>query len=225
MRKCCRSLPVGVAIALLSAAAGVPAQELHKCAGADGAIAYQDRPCPAGSTALPAPAVAAGSSGLSPLTGAYAVPSPAAVPAADPAPDAAPVPLPSLYRCQSADGRSYVGSDPNPPGRFVPLWTLSGWPSARAPVGASPPRPPGPGKPKPPAAAPGAGAGWPATVGAGYTFVQDQCRAMSRGELCAYWRTEIDRVGAARRTAFQAERATLDAQQRELRERFAAHCR
>jgi len=216
-----------VAVALALAAPATRAQDLHKCQAADGSIAYQDRPCPADSTELPRPAAAA-MRGLAPEAGPSAAPASAAtaaVPAAGgPAPT--PTPLPSLYRCESGDGKRYVSSNPNPRGRYVPLWALSDWPSIEGPVGAPPPGSRGVGGTTPPPGGPppGARGGWPATMAAGYTWVQDRCYAMGRGELCAHWRAEIDRIGAARRIAFEAERATLDGQYRELREQFARHC-
>lgn len=226
----CRRRVWACAIALLLAMAvpALRAQALYKCEATDGSIAYQDRPCPADSTELPRPP-AAEMRGLAPDPGAYPVAAPAAAAAAvapDPAAGRRAPPLPALYRCESADGKRYVSSNPAPRGRYVPLWTLSDWPSIEGPVGA-PPRSAGVGSTAPPPAGPrpGARGGWPATMAAGYTWVQDQCYAMGRGELCAHWRAEIDRVGAARRIAFQAERATLDGQYAGLREQFAAHCR
>lgn len=216
-----------VALVLAMASSTARAQALHKCEAADGSIAYQDRPCPTDSTELPRPA-ATEMRGLAPEPGAYplAAPAAAATPVTpDPVADRRAAPLPALYRCQSADGKGYVSSNPTPRGRYVPLWTLSDWPSIEGPVGA-PPRSGGVGSTTPPPGGPprGARGGWPASMAAGYTWVQDQCYPMGRGELCAHWRAEIDRVGAARRIAFQAERATLDGQYRELRGQFATHC-
>jgi hypothetical protein len=225
-------LRTGLACAIIGAAglaaSGLHAQALYKCAAADGSIAFQDRPCPADSTALPPPATT-DMRGLAPEPGAYAAPQPApatAVPAAPPTVVAPPA-LPALYRCQSADGKRYVSSNPTPPGRYVPLWTLDRWPTIEGRVGAPPPNSGRVGSTTPPPGGPGpgAGGGWPAALGAGYTWVQDQCYPMGRGELCAYWRSEIDRVGAARRIAFQDTRASLDGEYRDLHERFEIHCR
>lgn len=215
-------------VALALGMHGLPAQALYKCAAADGSIAFQDRPCPAHSTALPPPTTT-DMRGLAPEPGAYAAPAPTPVTAAAaaPAPDFAPAPLPALYRCQSADGKRYVSSNATPPGRYVPLWTLDRWPTIDGRVGAPAPNPERVGSTTPPPGGPrpGAGSGWPVAMGAGYTWVQDQCYAMGRGELCAHWRSEIDRVGAARRIAFQDTRATLDGEYRDLRERFETYCR
>lgn len=212
-------------------ALGLPrlhAQALYKCQAVDGSIAFQDQPCPADSTELPPPPTT-DMRGLAPEPGAYALPAkaPATGDPAAPAPAVEPPPMPALYRCQSADGKRYVSNNPTPAGRYVPLWTLDRWPSIEGPVGASPRGAAGVGSTvRPPAGPrPGAGAGWPAAMGAGYTWVQDQCYTMGRGESCAHWRSEIDRVGAARRIAFQDTRATLDAEYRELRGRFDAYCR
>jgi hypothetical protein len=225
---CPRQFMAGaLAFALALAAPAVRAQALHKCLSADGSIAYQDRPCPTDSSELPRPP-AAEMRGLAPQAGAYPVPAPATAPGVPdpPASSDAPAPLPALYRCETGDGKRYVSSTATPRGRYVPLWALSDWPSIEGPVGATPPGSRGvggttapPGGPRP-----GARAGWPATMAAGYTWVQDRCYAMGRGEACAHWRAEIDRVGAARRIAFEAERATLDGEYRELRALFARHC-
>jgi hypothetical protein len=220
------SCAVAIALALLAVPAA-RAQALHKCVATDGSIAYQDRPCPADSTEWPRPP-AAETRGLAPEPGATPVAAPAAVVAVpDPVADTRATPLPSRYRCESADGKRYVSSNPTPRGRYVPLWTLSDWPSIEGRVGAPSPGSRGVGGTTPPPGGPpvGAGGGWPATMAAGYTWVQDRCLAMGRGELCAHWRAEIDRVGAARRIAFQAERATLDGEYSELRQQFATHCR
>lgn len=223
---------IGVACAIITAlgmgASVLHAQALHKCESADGSIAFQDRPCPADSTALPPPTTT-DMRGLAPEPGAYASPAPARVmvdPVAPALALAAPS-LPALYRCQSADGKRYVSSNPTPPGRYVPLWTLDRWPSIDGRVGAPAPNPERVGSTTPPPGGPrpGAGSGWPAAMGAGYTWVQDQCYTMGRGESCAHWRSEIDRVGAARRIAFQDTRATLDGEYRDLRDRFETFCR
>jgi len=214
---------------LVLACSALPAraQALYKCESADGSIAFQDRRCPADSTTLPLPP-STPMRGLVPESGSYALPHPAPTPAA-PATVFEPPTPPALYRCQSADGRHYASSNPNPPGRYVPLWTLDCWPSIKGRVGAPPPNPQRVGSPKP-VPTPGgprlqARGGWPVAMGTGYTWMQDQCMAMGRGESCAYWRGEIDRVGAARRIAFRDTRASLDGQYRDLRERLETYCR
>lgn len=234
-------------LALLAAPAAA-AQALYKCEDADGAIAFQDRPCPPHSRQLPPPLLAPETRGLSPARDSYALPAQAAAPAAATAPDPVAVPrLPAMYRCHSAEGASYVSNNPTPRGRYIPLWALGSWPSIEGPVGASPPRPTRPGTATPPprpgsptvpvprdsAPAPAAPAGatarprggWPATMAAGYTWVQDQCFPMGRAELCAWWESEYDRIGGRRRIAFQDERPALDGQYRDLRTNLDTYCR
>ncbi len=205
---------------MLMPAPPAAAQGVYKCARADGSLAYQDQPCAEDEEALPVPPLSRDQHGLAPvqpeqIAGAVE-PAPTAVDVSIPPP-----PLPQRYRCYKAeDGSDYVSADPNPPGRYVPLWVLDGYmPTPRGRVGA-PARPPPPSRPGVP---PGR-TGIPSQAAAGYTYVQDQCVPMGRGDLCAHFKSEYDRAHAQRRIAFKDTRAALEAEESGLRRQLETHC-
>ena len=207
MRACtlCR-MAVRFQIALLIVCALVThahAGEVFKCRAQDGRLIYQDRECAADAEKLDAPV----------LPRTYLQPaSPASIPAPPELPTAGPPPvtqvriedpLPQMFRCTSPDGASYVNASPSPRGRYVPLWTLG--------VGSS-----GPGL--------ASGAIDP-RYGAQYTYVEDTCRAMPRGELCGWWKQRADETGSERRHAFNDRRAALDQEYAGARDALARFCR
>ncbi len=191
--------------AMLTAAvlsAHAHAGEVFKCRSRGGAISYQDQACAAGSETLEAPL----------LPGSYVPPPIDPTPPRPAAASAAPAavaqvriedPLPQMFRCTSNDGANYVSSDPTPRGRYVPLWTLG--------VGAS-----GPGL---------VNGSIDARYGAQYTYVEDRCRAMPRGELCGWWKQRADETGSQRRRAFNDQRAALDQEYAGARDALARFCR
>jgi len=193
----------GMALMLLLTLAGNgAAQDVFKCRTRGGAISYQDHACKADSETLE----------VRTLPRTYAPP--ATAPAST-KPAAASVaiatatqlriedPLPQMFRCTAQDGASYVSSDPTPRGHYVPLWTLG--------VDAS-----GPGLVN--------GTIHP-RYGAQYTYVEDRCRAMPRGELCGWWKQRADETGSQRRRAFNDRRAALDQEYAGARDALARFCR
>ena len=190
---------------LLGARAAAP---IYKCQAADGAVSYQDHPCPAG-TDQPAPRIA---------------PPPPFVPLPEQAPaargperkrgDFSPVsepapPLPVLFRCyDGVTGKGYVSDTPQQNLRYVPLWTVM--PSGSTVGGLSAGiRPPDPAE---------------TAALANYTEVQDRCHEMSVGELCGYWRGHVGEVHAKRRVAFKDTRAALEQEEADLTGNLASHC-
>jgi hypothetical protein len=205
------------ALLVLSPRAGAAA-DVYKCGRADGSLAYQDQPCADGDDDLPVPPLPR-SSGLAPAQPELVA---GVAPPADLAtfePEAPP--LPRRYRCyKPEDGKDYVSADPNPPGRYVPLWAIDGYlPTPRGRVGAPAPRPPSSGPGVPPGRS-----GFPARAAAGYTYVQDRCVPMGRGELCAHFKSEYDRTHAQRRVAFNDTRGALEAEESGLRSQLETHC-
>lgn len=187
---------------VLALAGNVAANEVFKCRTRGGSISYQDHSCSAGSETLEAP--------LLPRHYAPAAPDPVATNVT--ASKAAPAtvtqvriedPLPQMFRCTSPDGASHVSSDPTPRGRYVPLWTLG--------VGSQ-----GPGL---------TNGTLDARAGAQYTYVEDRCRAMPRGELCGWWKQRADETGSQRRRAFNDQRAALDQEYAGARDALARFCR
>ncbi len=196
-----------LALVLTLTLASLPlmAQDVYKCRARDGAISYQDRACAADAVSLDAPS----------LPKTYAPPPPPGdqeqASAADPSGIAPPQvarirvedPLPQMYRCVSPDGSSYVSSDPAPRGRYVPLWTLGyGSYGTGLTQGRGDPR-----------------------LGAAYTYVEDRCRSMPRGELCGYWKQRADETRSERRHAFKDRRALLDQEYAGTRDALARFCR
>jgi len=179
------------------------AGEVFKCRARDGGLIYQDRECAADTEKLEAPV----------LTRVYVTP---AIDNADPERPAASPPGPTtvtrvrlddpllqMYRCTSPDGSSYVNATPTPRGRYVPLWTLgvgsTGFGLANGAVDAR--------------------------AGGQYTYVEDTCRAMPRGELCGWWKQRANETGSERRHAFKDRRAVLDQEYAGARDAIARFCR
>lgn len=196
-----RTLPV---LVLLLAAGATHAQAIHKCRDAEGRIAYQDQPCPAEALALP-PIDGPPSTPYVPDLGATTAPAAAADgDAASPAPP--PPPLPQRYACIRANGETYVSDNPVPPVRYVPAWAV-GATTTTSNLPRSPAR-----------------QDWDRRVGGAYVRVQDQCTPMGRRALCAHWRGALDTARSGARTAFAAERGTLERQVADLRESLRVHC-
>lgn len=179
----------------------VHAAEVFKCRAADGTISYQDRQCGDQAQRLDAPT----------LPHTYTPPPITAQPLLDPQPAKAPAtavarvrvedPLPQMFRCTSPEGGSYVSSDPTPRGRYVPLWTLGIGSTGGLVSGRIDPR-----------------------YGAQYTYVEDRCRTMPRGELCVWWKQRADETGSERRRAFKDRRALLDQEYAGARDALVRFC-
>ncbi|MCE7949559.1 MAG: DUF4124 domain-containing protein [Xanthomonadales bacterium PRO7] len=190
------------------------ATDVYKCTDAQGNVAFQDQPCPAGAVqaqvwlpdAQPAPA--------QPVA---ATPSPAEAnppPAPAPAPVARPsAPLPPVWICQKAeDGSTYFSRNGAPPVRYVPLGVL-GYP------GHSLAQAYGPG---------GIGVSAPElrqvpistsphdAIASGYTPLQDHCMRASREQTCSWLQKQYDDVTHKLRNAFKDQRAILQPQADEL---------
>lgn len=192
-------LAVTLATLLAEPAAGAG---VFKCRARDGRLIYQDKACAAGTETLDPPA----------LPRSYVVPAGAgpALPIAPPASPSPPSttsmrvedPLPQMYRCTTPEGTSYVDANPGPRGRYVPLWTLGVGSTGGLAGGTIDPR-----------------------YGAQYTYVEDKCREMPRGELCGWWKQRADETGSERRHAFKDRRAALDQEYAGVRDALARFCR
>jgi hypothetical protein len=196
-----RPLP---ALVLLLAAGATHAQAIHKCRDAEGRVAYQDQPCPVEALPLP-PIDGPPSDPYVPDLASTATPaSPTDVSAAPPT--APPPPLPQRFACTRENGETYVSDNPVAPVRYVPAWAV-GATTTTSNLPRSPAR-----------------QDWDRRVGGAYVRVQDQCTPMGRRALCAHWRSALDAARSGARTAFAAERETLDRQVADLRESLRVHC-
>lgn len=200
------------ALALLAAQA--LAEDVYKCTNAQGDVAYQDRPCPAGATAtqmhLPNAPPAQPTTASMPMDTA-----PPLRPAQPPPEPVQPrAPLPALWLCENAeDGSHYFSESGNPPVRYVPLGTL-GYP----------------GKSLAQAYGPGGGSGISApgvnpipistsprdAIATQLTALQDACALASPAQTCGYLRKQYDEVEHKLRRAFKDERAVLGPRERDL---------
>ena len=197
------ALPALLLLAALASPA--QAQAIHKCRDAEGRIAYQDQPCPAESLPLP-PIDAPPSVPYLPATAPAASATPPADAPATATGAASPPPLPARYRCTREDGESYVSTNPSPPPRYVPAWVV-GATSTTSNLPRTPAR-----------------EAWDRAVGGAYVLVQDRCRPMSRGELCAHWGGRLDAARRGARTSFFDEREALEREAVDLRASLRAHC-
>jgi hypothetical protein len=188
-------------------------RDVYRCIDAQGHIAFQDSPCPAGATqtqvwlpdAPPAPMQpAATTPALPPSDANPPSPTPASRPAA---------PLPTLWICRNAeDDSTYFSRNGSPPVRYVPLGVL-GFPGhslsqAYAPGGIG-------------VSAPGMRQipidHSPRDAMAGdYTPLQDVCARASREQTCGWLQKQYDDISHKLHNAFKDQQAILQPQADEL---------
>lgn len=211
----CTLIPI-VALLITVAITHAAAATVYRCAGANGAVGFQDHACHAGQTQQ-----------IMHLRDASPEPAPLVAPAqavvADLQPAAAPVVIapsiaaPDFFLCTRHDGSRYVSEDGRRGSSAVPIGML-GLPDrdlaqaygGRNGIGISAPglRP----IPQIPAAqAPFAGA---------YVWVDDACHHASAQEACAYLRGELDAVRDQLKRAFSDTETQLRQQRDSLRERM-----
>jgi hypothetical protein len=179
-----------LALALLPFAAS--AAPIYKCRAPDGALSYQDSPCPEG-TDQPAPKIAPPPPYVPPepeLAGRREPPKQLGdfQPVREPPP-----PPPTLYRCyDGVTGKAHVTDTPQQNLRYVPLWTVLpsagyfGAVTADVRGGMAP-----------------SGGGVSAGAYGQYTAVEDQCRQLTLAGMCRYWSEHVDEVSSQRRLAFK----------------------
>lgn len=126
--------------------------------------------------------------------------------------------LPTLWACTRYDGERYMSTSGVAQSHAVPLGVL-GYPGVSlgeaygaghlgnsAPSGKSPPI---------------AAAGGRNAIGAGYTWVEDQCLPASIAQTCKYLREQFDNNHGTLHRAARAEQPALEARERELRDQLA----
>lgn len=195
---------------LLAGTTSAIGETVYKCTGANGAVTYQDAPCPRAQKQQsiqlvdrqPAPTPA------EPPAPAPAAADVATAPRAAPAPAA---PLPVLYQCQRAtDGKTYLSRNGDPQPYQAPFGVLGAVQTPLASVY-------GPGG--------GGGASAPelnrgkvtsGLVANNYVWVQDVCRALGPEETCEALQDEYDENEHKLKQAFKSEQAPFEKREAEL---------
>ena len=199
-------------VALLPLAPAARAVQVYRCIARDGAVSYQDKPCPAGQkqstvslqdapivSSVPQPAVSV----------APPAPVASAAPSYEPPP---PSPLPVMYRCTRYDGqRKYLSDAPTAP-YAVPLGA-EGYPGQSLDrayghadrLGMSAPEE----ARKPPVR------GGPLIANA-YVEVQDHCVPAPRAQVCEELQRRFDANHEKLRMAFPSDKLPLQAREDEL---------
>lgn len=208
-------------LALLTAETFSPdahADQVYKCINPQGVIAFQDHACARidQQTVLqlaPQPPPVASAVDQT-AVGDEAIESP-------PAPAVVMPPrrtLPTLWACTRYDGEHYMSTNGIPQSYAVPLGVL-GYPglSLGEAYGAGHLGNSAPGGKSPPIAAPGGRS----SIGASYTWVQDQCLPASIAQTCKYLREQYDNNHGTLHRAARAEQPALEARERELRDQLA----
>ena len=210
----------GIAAVVLMYPLLAPAGTGYKCVDANGAVSFQDRPCPVGAraeafhyrTGATAPDAAAAAASTAEATAtAPAMEAPAAALPARPAPE--------FYLCVRPDGERYYSEDGAGPPYAMPLGVLGYPPSGidraygnRGRLGISASE-----LSRPPVAAPGPRG----DLAASYVMVQDDCRRLDADAACTALRGEVDTLQAKLRRSFQEDRPPLQARLRRLTERLS----
>lgn len=188
---------------------------VYRCTAADGAIGYQDKPCPAhrrqstlqlsDAPIVSPPPVATTSA---PASAASVPPAPIATPA---------VPLPTMYACTSYDGEKHYLSDNLPAPYPVPLGAM-GYPSqsldqaygGRDRLGLSAPEESG--KPM---------IGNGPLIANAMVEVRDYCHPATRTQVCDELKHRYDANHAKLRMAFPSEQQPLEQREAQLREQMS----
>ncbi|HXS73165.1 MAG TPA: DUF4124 domain-containing protein [Rhodanobacteraceae bacterium] len=211
MNRSLRALPLACLLpALACAPSGARAFEVYRCTAADGAMTYQDKPCPAHQrqdtiilsdapivTPAPAPPTS-----TAPAPAATMLP-PLATPTA---------PLPMMYACTTYDGEKKYLSDTLPAPYPVPLGAM-GFPSrsldqaygGRDRLGLSAPEE---------ARKPMIGRG--PLIANAQVMVQDHCAPAPRSQVCDELRHRFDANHAKLRKAFPSEKPPFQQREDEL---------
>ncbi|HJU26517.1 MAG TPA: DUF4124 domain-containing protein [Rhodanobacteraceae bacterium] len=197
---------------LLLAIPAAQAVQVYRCVARDGAVSYQDKPCPVGQrqgtvslqdapqvSSLPSPPVS--SAPPAPVTSTPAI--------AEPPP---PAPLPTMYACTRYDGQRKYLSDTLPAPYAVPLGA-QGYPGRSLDRAYGYPDRLGMSAPeearKPPVAR-------GPLLGNAYVEVQDHCVPAPRAQVCEELRRRFDANHEKLRMAFPSDRPPLQAREDEL---------
>lgn len=218
-------LVLALAAFSLGACTGASAQTVYKCTGAHGQLIFQDAPCARGLHQrvlhLHAPTPPPGASAAATPASA---PAPAVAPAVAAAPAAGPARtyrIPQLYQCvRATDGKVYVSRNGHPPAYRAPLGILGAF---RMPLSQTYG---GPDATRRAASDPTLAHGriTPGLVAGHYTWVQDRCRPMSVGEICANLGRRLEDTESAIDKAFKSDRPPLERKADTLRREMAG-CR
>ncbi len=184
--------------------------EVYKCTSAQGALAYQDRPCAKGESEqkLQLEPVRDDAGQNAPAAPTEEKPQPASAPNQPPPP-----PVPTMWLCVRAeDGVQYMSRDGNPQPRLVPAGVLGiGGKSLSQTYG-----PGGVGVSAPGVRATPIDRSARSAISGDFVAVQDRCVEASRAQTCAYLQQQYDSVHEKLKRAFKDEQAILKPQENQL---------
>jgi hypothetical protein len=185
---------------------------VYRCVDQAGRVALQDQPCPPGREAARRTVAAEADSAPSapPASVADVPPTAAPPPPVDPP---LPPPPPALWLCVDFEGRQRLTAQPEPNGRYVPVWVVQG--NEMGPRGIA-------GRAgRPPPRAGGSGPGGPgATTVPGalgpMVYVEDQCFLLPPEEACRRYRDQRAEIERRRPSRSGEERQRMEAESARL---------
>lgn len=208
-----RRLLAGVLV--LGAALPATAQQItvYRCVDADGRVSLQDQPCPPGrEDARRSVAAEADSAPPVPAPPAADEPPPAAAPPLPSAPSPR-APPPALWLCVDIEGKQRFTAQPEPNGRYVPLWVVQG--NEFGPRGLAGRA----GRPAPRAGGSGPGGPGATTVPGALgpmVYVEDRCFRLPPDEACRRYRDQRDEIERKRPSRSGDERRQMEAESARL---------
>ncbi len=210
-----------LALLALGLATGASAQTVYKCTDGHGGVRFQDAPCSRHEKQhvlhlhVPAPPSDAHAPPVVPPSPAHTSPAPP-----KPAPRVVQRTwqIPQLYQCvRATDGKLYVSRNGHPPAYRAPLGILGAFqlPLSQTYGGRNATRRA--------ASDPQLAKGriTPGLVAGHYTWVQDRCRPMGVGEICAHLSAQMEKTQSAIDKAFKSDRPPLERKAAKLRSEMA----
>lgn len=199
---------------MLATAWPLAAQQItvYRCVDEDGRVALQDQPCPPGREAARRTVAAEADSAPS------SAPMPADAPPAAQAPlppmDAPQrLPPPALWLCVDFEGKQRFTAQPEPNGRYVPVWVVQG--NEMGPRGIAGRA----GRPAPRAGGSGPGGPGATTVPGALgpmVYVEDRCFLLPPEEACRRYRDQRAEIERKRPSRSGEERQQMEAESARL---------
>jgi hypothetical protein len=186
---------------------------VYRCVDADGRVALQDQPCPPGREAARRTVAAEADSAPLPPPPPVAGESPPASSPPMPVDAPMPTPPPELWRCVDFEGKQRFTAQPEPNGRYVPLWVVQG--NEAGPRGLAGRA----GRPAPRAGGSGPGGPGAATVPGALgpmVYVEDQCFLLPPEQACRRYRDQRAEIERKRPSRSGEERRQMEAESARL---------